>query len=57
MIIGTCSICGGRVSTPDLWMGVNPPIPECQRCGATPKKPYGQTIEMERPKPILPMVK
>lgn len=48
--VGTCSICGGRVTLPEVWMGVVPPIPRCASCGATKKQPHGPVIDMERPK-------
>ena len=44
-IIGSCSKCGGYVSVPEVWMGVNPPIPTCNSCGAT-KKEKLPVIEM-----------
>lgn len=47
IIHGTCSQCGGPVTTPRHWLGVNPPIPTCRRCGATKKQPHGHVIEME----------
>jgi hypothetical protein len=50
-IIGTCSLCSGSVSVPAVWMGVIPPIPTCDSCGAVPKEKYGKTIEMEPQKP------
>ena len=34
-VIGKCSICGGPVSVPEIWHGVVPPTPTCERCGAT----------------------
>ncbi len=34
-VIGKCSICGGRVTLPDAWYGVNPPIATCETCYAT----------------------
>jgi len=33
-VVGKCSICGGRVTVPDVWMGINPPIPQCENCYA-----------------------
>ncbi len=45
--IGTCSICGGPVKVPNLWMGVIPPTPTCANCGA---------IEAENG-PVIPMIK
>ena len=44
---GTCNQCGGRVTTPRAYMSVVPPIPTCERCGATKKQPHGAVIEME----------
>jgi len=44
--IGSCSLCGGRVYVPEHWMGVNPPVPTCEQCGAQ-AKPFGPVIEME----------
>jgi hypothetical protein len=50
--VGTCSICGGRVTVPRDWMSVVPPIPSCSSCGATQAQPHGRTIKMvPRPKP------
>ena len=49
MIIGTCSICGGRVEVPDVWYGLNPPTPTCQSCGAISAQ-HGPVIQM-RPNP------
>lgn len=49
-ILGTCSICKGPVSICDVWMGIIPPKPQCQRCGATKRNPYGPSIEMENEK-------
>lgn len=47
-IHGTCSICGGAVTTPMFWGGIHPPIPTCSRCGAVKKRPHGDIVEMER---------
>jgi len=47
--IGTCSLCGGRVTLPTVWHGVAPPTPTCESCHATAKS-HGPTIEMERPR-------
>lgn len=46
---GECSKCGGRVTIPAAWYGINPPTPSCERCGATAKNPYGKVIETELP--------
>ena len=45
-VIGTCGLCGGPVTIPTIWHGVNIPPATCKNCGATVKKDYG---------PILPM--
>lgn len=47
--IGTCGNCGGRVSVPRAWMGIHPPVPRCESCGARIKNPWGEAIPMERP--------
>lgn len=52
-IIGTCSICSGPVSIPEIWSGVIAPIPACEQCGAIKRNPYGPVIEMNpRPHPM-----
>lgn len=33
-VVGKCGACGGEVTVPELWWGVNPPKPTCVRCGA-----------------------
>lgn len=33
-IVGTCSICGGRVMVPTVYHSVVPPIPSCESCKA-----------------------
>lgn len=48
-IIGTCSLCGGPVGVPSVWMGIVPPIPRCGHCGATPKASFGPVLDMQRP--------
>ena len=48
--VGTCSLCGGRVVLPREWMGMTPAVPTCKSCGAVKKQPWGETIEMERPR-------
>ena len=45
--IGTCSLCGGRVTVPEAWAGMNPPVPTCELCGATAKHPHGRVIDMD----------
>ena len=34
-IVGTCSLCGGRVMVPQVYHSVVPPTPTCESCGAT----------------------
>lgn len=46
-IIGTCSRCGGRVGVPRIWSAVIPPVPTCQRCGATRRDSHGPVIDMD----------
>lgn len=53
--IGTCGNCGGPVQQ-YLWLHTTGPFPpaKCAHCGAIPKHPYGERIEMEpapRPNP------
>lgn len=33
-IIGTCGLCGGRVTVPTVFMSIIPPTPTCESCGA-----------------------
>lgn len=33
-VLGSCSICGGNVVIPLVWMGIYPPTPYCNSCGA-----------------------
>lgn len=35
-ILGSCSKCGGRVTVPKIWHGVNPPTPSCDSCHSIP---------------------
>jgi hypothetical protein len=44
-VLGTCSICGGRVTVPLVWWGVVPPAPTCQDCGAK-RRAHGPLIDM-----------
>jgi hypothetical protein len=46
-VLGTCSLCAGRVIVPRLWWSVVAPIPTCERCCAVVRN-YG-TIEMGPP--------
>lgn len=45
-VVGTCSVCGGAVRVARLWYGIEPPVPECSKCGAVAKPMYGPVIEM-----------
>lgn len=47
--VGTCSLCGGRVTVPRVFLSVDPPIPTCQGCGATQKQPHGPVMDMVPP--------
>ncbi len=44
--IGTCSLCGGPVSVPSMWMSIIPPVPTCGACGAV-EAPHGPVIQMQ----------
>lgn len=48
MIIGTCSLCGGPVESPDAWLGTLPAPATCKNCGAV-RPQHGPVIEMHRP--------
>lgn len=54
--IGTCSICGGRVTVPSIWLAVIPPTPTCENCGATAAPNNGPVIPMV-PHQTPPMTK
>jgi hypothetical protein len=45
--IGTCSLCRGAVTVPNVWGGIIPPTPTCSSCGAKPANPHGPVIDME----------
>jgi hypothetical protein len=47
MTHGTCSLCGGPVETPDVWLGIHRPTPSCTNCGAVPVAPHGPVIQMK----------
>jgi hypothetical protein len=49
--IGTCSICGGRVTVPKDWMCIFPPTPTCESCGAIAAE-HGPVIPMNPRTPI-----
>ena len=48
-IVGKCSLCGGRVTLPNVWFGVYPPEPQCQKCGATHHKEDTMPVLKMRP--------
>jgi len=50
--VGTCSLCHGRVLLPSVWHGVNPPVPQCESCRATPAI-HGPVIDMKPAKITL----
>lgn len=58
-VIGTCSICGGRVTVPSVYHSVVPPTPTCEKCGAVPRQSYGPVIPMvpSRPYDTQPFTK
>lgn len=45
-VIGTCSICGGAVTMPFPWYGIQPPSPTCTSCHAV-KRDNGPVIDMK----------
>ena len=47
--VGTCGNCGGPVVVPIAWWGINPPGPQCKRCGAFAKRDFGPPMPMEPP--------
>jgi hypothetical protein len=53
--VGTCSLCGGRVTVPFAWMGVIPPTPKCASCGAHAAS-HGPVIPMVAPVRATPVV-
>jgi|CXWL01.1.fsa_nt_gi hypothetical protein len=44
--IGSCSLCGGRVSTIDEHFPISQPTARCETCGAQPMSQYGPMIPM-----------
>lgn len=51
-IHGTCSCCGGPVTSPFAQWSTVPMPPSCERCGAVPREAFGPVIETERRKTI-----
>jgi len=33
-VVGKCSLCGGKVYVPNVWLGIFPPDETCSSCGA-----------------------
>ena len=50
-VIGVCNLCGGKVSVPTHWNGMNQPPVTCESCGAT----IAQFSTPMGPLPILNM--
>lgn len=46
IILGKCSICGGRVTVPEIYWSTVPPTPKCKKCGAVATQNYGPVIPM-----------
>lgn len=46
VVVGTCGICGGPVTCPRIWGGVNFPPKTCAKCGATAQEYHGPVIPM-----------
>ena len=44
--MGTCSLCGGRVSIPRVFMGIITRVPTCESCHATAGASHGPVIPM-----------
>lgn len=49
--LGTCSLCGGVVTIPTVYMSTSSPVPTCASCGAVPVKAKGSrpVIDMTKP--------
>ena len=48
-IVGKCSLCGGVVSTPRVWMGINRPPVRCESCGASADETAGLPVVPMKP--------
>ena len=47
-LVGTCSLCGGRVFVPYISSGVAKPVPKCNTCGALEKRgAHGRIVPMQ----------
>lgn len=55
-IVGTCGNCGGPVTVPVVWHGINPPRPTCDQCGAHPVQSFGPVLPMapKHDQPLFP---
>lgn len=49
--VGTCSLCGGRVSVPTVYHSIIPPVPQCESCGAVAAS-HGPVVPM-KPGPTI----
>jgi len=45
-VVGKCGNCGGNVTLPRAWYGIDPPEPTCKSCGAVAKS-HLPVVEME----------
>lgn len=50
-VVGTCSLCGGPVTVPAVWMSIIPPTPTCGHCGAVAAE-HGPVIPMRPAEPV-----
>lgn len=46
--IGTCGACGGAVCVASVWLGVEPPTPQCVGCGRFPVQSHGPVMAMQQ---------
>ncbi len=53
IVRGSCSRCGGRVTLPRNWMGINPPVATCVACGAAAASERLPVIPMQPKAPAL----
>lgn len=44
--VGTCSLCGGAVTLPTVFMSTKKPVASCSTCGAVDARGHGPTIPM-----------
>lgn len=50
--VGTCGSCGGAVTEPDPWWGINPPPKRCESCGREPVEQFGPVLPMKPLRPV-----